>query len=62
MANRGKINHMLVSVSLVSSATSRVIWAFAVSAYFNVNELGDSYNTDTGIQDNAEINGKYFFW
>ena len=49
------MNHMQVLVCLVSSATSGSTWAFAVSADLDINELGDSDDTDTGVQDDAEI-------
>ena len=51
------MNHVQVSVCLVSSATSGSTWAFAVSADLDVDELGNSDDTDTGVQDNAEILG-----
>ena len=51
------MNHVQVSVCLVSSATSGSTWAFAVSADLDVDELGNSDDADTGVQDNAEILG-----
>ena len=52
------MNHMQVLVCLVSSATSAgSTWAFAVSANLDVNELGNSYDADTGVQDDAKIFG-----
>ena len=56
------MNHMQVLVCLVSSATSAgSTWAFAVSADLDVNELGNSYDADTGVQDDAKIFDYYFY-
>ena len=51
------MNDVQVSVCLVSSATSGSTWAFAVSTDLDVDELGNSDDADTGVQDNAEILG-----
>ena len=54
------MNHMQVMVCLVSSATSAgSTWAFAVSADLDVNELGNSDDADTSVQNDAEIMGEY---
>ena len=57
----GKINHMQVLVYLVFSATLLLLllaisrWAFAVSGDTDINELGNSYDADTGVQNDTEI-------
>ena len=59
--NRGKINHMKILVYLVFSATLLLLllaisrWAFAVSGDTDINELGNSYDADTGVQNDTEI-------
>ena len=61
----GKINHMQVLVYLVFSVTLLLLlaisrWAFAVSGDTDINELGNSYDADTGVQNDTEIFWDYF--
>ena len=52
---------MQVLVYLVFSATLLLLllaisrWAFAVSGDTDINELGNSYDADTGVQNDTEI-------
>ena len=47
-----------VASELVSATTSTATaWALAVSADLDVNELSNSDDADTSVQNNAEIQG-----
>ena len=48
----------IIQSELVSATTSTATaWAFAVSADFDVDKLGNSDDADTSVQDDAENRG-----